>query len=509
MLFNSYIFLFAFLPLALILFFSFSRMHQNAGRAFLVVSSFVFYGWWNWSVVAVLAVSAAFNYSISLLIEATRQRPAWSRLAIWVGISGNLLALGYYKYLSALVGALVGAQILDGPAPHILLPLGISFFTFTQIGYLVDCYDDTAKERGPLNYLLFVTFFPHLIAGPILHHREIMPQFARAETYRPNAENIAAGLSIFVLGLLKKVILADPLSAAAAPGFSHPETLGMLAAWGAALSYSLQLYFDFSGYSDMAIGLARMFNVRFPANFNSPYKAASIIEYWQRWHMSLTRFLNLYLYNPIALSMTRRRLAGGRKANKAAYATLAGFAEMVFLPTMITMALAGIWHGAGLQFLIFGLLHGAYLCVNHAWRIWRPQPRGQVRSSAAVLGNVGLTYVCVLVGAIFFRANSSGQAVDLLGSMIGLHGLLHAALPSGELVRILLRFVVLYAIVWLMPNTQQIMRVCEPVIGAIGPGPMAWLAWRPSARWSLLIGAGAALALLGIGGTSEFLYFQF
>ena len=225
--------------------------------------------------------------------------------------------------------------------------------------------------------------------------------------------------------------------------------------------------------------------------------------------MSLTRFLNLYLYNPIALSMTRRRLAGGRKANKAAYATLTGFGEMVLLPTMITMALAGIWHGAGLQFLIFGLLHGAYLCVNHAWRIWRPQPRGHVRTRSAVLGNVALTYVCVLVGAIFFRANSSGQAVDLLGSMIGLHGLVHAVLPLGELARVLLRFAVLYAIVWLMPNTQQIMRICEPVIGTVGPGPLAWLAWRPSARWSLLIGAGAALALLGIGGTSEFLYFQF
>jgi alginate O-acetyltransferase complex protein AlgI len=509
MLFNSYIFLFAFLPLALILFFACSRIHANAGRAFLVASSFVFYGWWNWSVVAVLAASVAFNYAISLLIEATRRRPAWSLLAIWAGISGNLLALGYYKYLSVMVAALVGAGIAEGPAPHILLPLGISFFTFTQIGYLVDCYDDTARERGPLNYLLFVTFFPHLIAGPILHHREVMPQFARAETYRPNAENIAAGLSIFVLGLLKKVILADPLSAAAAPGFSHPEALGLLAAWGAALSYSLQLYFDFSGYSDMAIGLARMFNIRFPANFNSPYKAASIIEYWQRWHMSLTRFLNLYLYNPIALRMTRRRLAGGRKASKAAYATLAGFGEMVAWPTMATMALAGVWHGAGLQFLIFGLLHGVYLCVNHAWRIWRPQPHDRAPGRLALVRNVALTYLCVLVGAIFFRANSSGQAVELLGSMIGLHGLVHAVLAPGELARVLLRFAALYAIVWLMPNTQQIMRACEPVIGNIAPGPMAWLAWRPSPRWSMLIGAGAALALLGIGGTSEFLYFQF
>ncbi len=233
-------------------------------------------------------------------------------------------------------------------------PLGISFFTFTQIGYLLDCRNGLARDRSPLNYTLFVAFFPHLIAGPILHNREIMPQFADAATYRYSAHNLAAGLGIFLLGLLKKCLLADPCAAVVGPGFANPDALTFFPAWQVALSYSLQLYFDFSGYSDMAIGLARMFNVRFPLNFNSPYKARSVIEYWQRWHMTLTRYLNLCLYDPLALAITRRRRARGQSTRREAQATPLGFAQMVLLPIFVTMTLAGIRHGSGPTFLVFG-----------------------------------------------------------------------------------------------------------------------------------------------------------
>jgi D-alanyl-lipoteichoic acid acyltransferase DltB (MBOAT superfamily) len=498
MLFNSYIFLFAFLPVSLAGYFLAARLGHAASALWLIAASLFFYGWWNLAFLPVLLVSIGFNYGASALIA----RSARKTLLLASAIGVNIAALFYYKYLTAVLAFLHLAH----PA-GIALPLGISFFTFTQIGYLVDVAQGVAKDRGALRYLQFVTFFPHLIAGPILHNREIMPQFAAETTGRFSASDMAVGSAMFIMGLLKKTLLADPTALIAAPGFAHPATLGFFASWHTALAYSLQLYFDFSGYSDMAIGLARMFNIRFPLNFNSPYKAASIIDYWQRWHMTLSRYLNLYLYNPLALGIARRRMARGQGASRRDYATFGGFASLVAAPTIFTMFLAGIWHGAGLQFLVFGLLHAAYLTINHAWRIFRPtRPRGA--RPATHIGNIALTYMCVLVAAVFFRAGSCGDAIELLAGMAGLHGA-GASAASTDILRSVLWLGLLYLTVWFMPNTQQIMRHYDPALGRIQPGPFAALVWRPTLPWAIAAGLGASLGILALGGTTEFLYFQF
>jgi D-alanyl-lipoteichoic acid acyltransferase DltB (MBOAT superfamily) len=537
-LFSSFTFAYGFLPVALLGFFAASHVYRPAARVWLVAASIVFYGWWDPAFVPVLVVSVGFNYAASLLIAAVERRPILQSWVLGLAITGDLAALAYYKYLSAVIGFAALHFGLAITPPVIVLPLGISFFSFTQIGYLIDCKQGVAKERGFMNYLLFVTFFPHLIAGPILHHQEIMPQFADRSTYRFSAENFSVGLVIFAMGMLKKCLFADLTSAGVTESFAAPEHLTLFAAWNAVLRYSLQLYFDFSGYSDMAIGLARMFNVRFPLNFNSPYKATSVIDYWQRWHMTLTRYLTGYIYNPLALWVTRRRLARRKPMPRGGRMTVGGFASMVVFPTFITMVLAGIWHGAGLQFLVFGLLHFVYLSVNHVWRMSRPRGRDATPERAlTTAGNVLLTYLCVLVASVFFRAPSVGQAVTMLGGLIGLHGggpplavPTELATLAGSWGTMLVQHGIiapmwhvyawrldrgivwiggLYLIVWLMPNTQQIMRLYEPALGRILPGPFPALCWRLNLRWALVSGSAVALAAMAVGGTQEFLYFQF
>ena len=499
MLFNSYVFVLAYLPLALAGFFVAARRGPRAAGLWLIAASLTFYGWWNPAFVPLLLASVACNWLAGELIHRLSDRQRTQTIALVAAIAANIAALIYYKYLASMLG------ILHIAFADPVLPLGISFFTFTQIGYLLDRRGALVRDGSPLNYALFVTFFPHLIAGPIVHNREIMPQFADPATYRFNPQNLAVGLSIFVIGLCKKCLLADPISAAVAPGFAQPESLTMFAAWHVALAYSLQLYFDFSGYSDMAIGLARMFNIRFPLNFNSPYKARSVVDYWQRWHMTLTRYLNLYLYDPIALAVTRRRQKRGLLTGRQAQATIHGFAHMVLLPTFVTLALAGIWHGSGSTFLVFGLLHASYIAINQAWRIAHPrrQPATGLRAAPAIL----LTYLAVLTGAIVFRAPSLGIAWQLLAGMLGNNGVTVAI--DAHAARDIVMLATLYLIVWGAPNTQQIMRAWEPALGRIQPGPLPRLAWQPTPRWALAIGSAATLGMLAIGGTGEFLYFQF
>jgi D-alanyl-lipoteichoic acid acyltransferase DltB (MBOAT superfamily) len=493
MLFNSYAFVLGFLPVALVGFFAACRFGRQPAGCWLVAASLVFYGWWNPANLPVLLASVAGNFAVARLIGATAPRPGVQGAVLAGGIGANLAALAYCKYWAGVLGAF--GIVYAAPA----LPLGISFFTFTQIGYLIDCRQGLARDRSALDYALFVTFFPHLIAGPILHNREVMPQFAEAATYRFDAQNLAVGITIFLIGLLKKCVFADQIGAVVAPGFAEAETLAMGAAWLVALSYSLQLYFDFSGYSDMAIGLARMLNVRFPQNFASPYKAQSVIEYWQRWHMSLTRWLTLFLYNPLALAIARRRPGLDRR-------TLRGFAILVAVPTCVTMGLAGIWHGCGPQFLVFGLLHATYLTINHACRTWRRRPPADTR--VAVAWRVLLTYLAVLVGAVFFRAASVPQAVSMLAGMAGLHGAVMGA-PDLATVRQMGWLLALYAVVWGAPNTQQILHAHAPAFGKVLPCGPSWMRWQPTLPWAMAFGCAATLGLLSISGTGEFLYFQF
>ena len=548
MLFNSFSFAFIFLPVALLGFYVSSCIDKWVAKVWLILASLAFYTYWHPPFTVLLLLSIGFNYVCGTLILSRRDRGKQMPLVIFA-VACNLLVLFYYKYAYVVAASLVQAGITpELRMDPILLPLGISFFTFTQIGFLLDCSGGEVRDKSLINYMLFVTFFPHLIAGPILHHREIMPQFADDATYRLRFDNVAVGGALFSIGMFKKVLLADSIATYASPGFADTGHLALFGAWGTALSYSLQLYFDFSGYSDMAIGIAKMCNVQFPMNFNSPYKATNIIDFWQRWHMTLTRYLTLYLYNPMALLITRRRMARGLPVSRKAMANPLTFASMVALPLFFTMTLAGIWHGAGLQFVIFGVLHGAYLTINHAWRLIRHKHSGKAAAPvsalyrhASAVGSLLLTYLAVLVGQIFFRASSSGSAVSMLGGMLGLHGVditmpvpswlpsrLGAAgawLQSHGLISTVSQFesgggvfyqltliVLLFGIVWLMPNSQEIVGLDSPEHGGIGQvvrtaANTGWLKFN--AHWGMVTGVIAVAAILGIGAKSEFLYFQF
>ena len=511
MLFSSSIFLGIFLPVTLAGFFAGARLGRRAAIAWLVLASLVFYGWWDPDYLLLLLPSIGFNYGAGRVLGRTTARPRLQNAVLALAIAGNLALLFFFKYFAVLANWLAELGLGQGVEP-VVLPLGISFFTFTQIGYLIDIKQGEAEDHGPLGYALFVTFFPHLIAGPILHNREMLPQFARPETYRFSLENFDVGLAIFAIGLFKKTILADPLAPDVHAGFDHPATLGAFDAWRTLCTYSLQLYFDFSGYSDMAIGLARMFNMKFPINFDSPFKAQSVVEYWQRWHMTLTRYLTLYVYNPLALAIARRRAARGLKSTHAARRSWGGFLALVAVPTMTTMLVSGIWHGAGLQFLIFGLLHGAYLTANHLFRVLFPLPRTAPplpawRTALWRVANIAATYVAVLFALVFFRAPSFDDATTMLGGLLGLHPAA-AAKPFG--VQAALWLAVLYAIIWGLPNVQQLMARWHPAIGK--PKTPLWtaeLGWRPAWGWALALGAMLALGFVGTDGSTDFLYFQF
>ena len=508
MLFNSYVFIAFFLPVALAGFFASARFGRKSAAAWLVLASLVFYAWWNPAFLPVLIASILINYGMSEVVARSGQRPALQSALLALAVGLNLLALFYYKYFFEVAKFLTEGVGFEVHADPILLPLGISFFTFTQIGYLIDVRQGVAKERGFLNYVLFVTFFPHLIAGPILHHREMMPQFAEKLTYRFSLINFSVGLTIFVMGLFKKAVLADPLGGDVTAGFNLPGDLSFFGAWWVAIRYSMQLYFDFSGYSDMAIGLACMFNVRFPLNFNSPFKSQNIIEYWQRWHMTLTRYLNQYLYNPMALAIVRWRSEHGFGTKRANQKTLGGFLSMTALPTLMTMALIGLWHGAGFQFLLFGLLHGVYLTINHAVRIFRGAAPDNPNPRAAWLRrilNIAATYIAVVVGLVLFRSHSLEGAITMYRSMLGFHGFAFS-IGKAEIIWVL----VLATIIWGCPNVQQIMGKFGPALTKVEAfSKRLPLIWKANASWACAVGVMLAISLMAMGGTSEFMYFQF
>jgi len=501
MLFNSAGFIFKFLPLALLGFAVLGRFGRRAAIGWLAFISIVFYMVWKPAFVVVLLGSIAFNFLLSRLIAANKDKPRAQSFWLIAGIAGNLGALCYFKYLFPLLHFFTRAGWSHHEWSNVALPLGISFFTFTQLGYLIDLKDGVAEPQSLMSYALFVTFFPHLIAGPILHHKEIMPQFAEERRYGLNRADLSVGLTWFVMGLCKKVLIADMISPYADAVFGAPGQQSIAAAWIGAVTYILQLYFDFSGYSDMAIGLARMFSIRFPFNFNSPYKAASVIEYWQRWHMTLTRYITLYVYNPIAVNVRRRRMAAGKAISNKATKTPEGLVTLVAYPTMVTMLLAGIWHGAGFRFVVFGLIYGVCISLEHVWNLFRPSQGRSMHPLvrvAAVL-RVNLT---VVIADIFFRAPSIRGAWTLLRSMSGLNGAVHQPIAGASLLALLL-----LPVVWFFPNTQEILGQIEPGKGETPA--RSWLQWKPDFAWALAMGAVAFLVLINMSRPSTFLYFQF
>lgn len=494
--FNSFTFLFAFLPVTLLGFHLLGRMGRRPVIAWLSLCSVVFYAVWDVRFVALLLGSIVVNFLVSRAIAAAPMEGARRKQWLAFGIVLNVAALFFFKYLPK---TLLVLHIAPDWSRHVLLPLGISFFTFTQISYLVDFAQGQAEPQDLSSYVLFVTFFPHLIAGPILHHKEMMPQFAEGRRFRLQANDVSLGLTWFLFGLAKKVLIADQLAGQANAAFSAAGTQTSAQAWVGLVTYTMQLYFDFSGYSDMALGLARMFSIRFPLNFDSPFKATSVTEYWQRWHMTLTRYVTLYLYNPLLLSVQRRRVAAGKKVSRKALATPGGFAAMVAYPTMLTMLLTGVWHGAGLQFVIFGLLHGIYLTANQAWRHFRTkgrEPQEAPSSLQTTAMRCGM-YLQVALALVFFRADSTHDALAFLSDLAGKHGAGHA----GALLDGVLAFA-LFPVVWWMPNTQQI-------LGEEPAGDGSWLRWKPNLAWMVAVATLFFASLARMDQSTSFLYFQF
>jgi alginate O-acetyltransferase complex protein AlgI len=505
MLFNSPEFLFCYLPLVLLGYAVAARVGRAAVVFWLAAASIAFYAYWRPAFVVLLLGSVLANYLFAHAIWKSREKPTLQRLLLCAGVTANLVALGYFKYFFPLLHFIETTLGLHTGPDGIILPLGISFFTFTQIAYLIDLADEEAAPQDLPGYILFVTFFPHLIAGPILHHREIMPQFAEGRTFRLRLDDVTLGFSWFILGLCKKVLIADRFAPHADYAFAHPHELGLTGAWVGVLNYAMQLYFDFSGYSDMAIGLARMFSIEFPFNFNSPYKSKNIIEFWSRWHMTLTRYLTMYIYNPVSMKINRMRAARGKPTSRKVQRTLMGFSTLVALPTLVTMFLAGLWHGAGFQFVIFGLLHGIYLSINHAWRIFRKEDSIAARVLNWAPASIALTFLAVLAGQVFFRSASTGDACEVIGALLGLQTA--PAHVGGTVTNHELLFLLALPIVWLFPNTQEILgQASEPL------PRNSWrsaLLWKASLPWAGALGSALIAVLWYMTDTSSFLYFQF
>jgi len=392
MLFNSPEFILFFLPITFIIYTALDRQGLYApARLFLVTSSLFFYGWWNIAYLPLLIGSVLVNFGIGTQLNsaALRQKFMWRKALLAGGITANLAVLAYFKYADFLIGNLNTAFDTPFALPEIVLPLAISFFTFQQIAYLVDNYRTGETEQSFVNYALFISFFPQLIAGPIVHHKEMMPQFALRTGVQELYRNISLGLFIFSIGLFKKVILADTFAQWATLGFDEKSTLGFLEAWMTSFSYTFQLYFDFSGYTDMAIGAALLFNIRLPINFNSPYKALTIQDFWRRWHITLSRFLRDYLYIPL----------GGNRGGQ----------WRTCINLMITFILGGLWHGAGWMFVCWGALHGAALVAHRLWQ--------QLGWRMPALLAWALTLNFVNFAWIFFRADDMDDALKVIQAM--------------------------------------------------------------------------------------------
>jgi alginate O-acetyltransferase complex protein AlgI len=470
MLFNSYPFVLVFLPLVLAGFAMLARWGtRRIVLAFLIVASLTFYAWWNWRFLSLILFSILFNFWLGTRLHRRVTRhgaaSASARRLLVLGVTVNLGLLGYFKYRNFLVDTVSTVLGTGWEMPPLLLPLAISFFTFEQITYLVDVFHGETGDYDFLSYVLFISFFPHLIAGPIVRFKDLVPQFSAGDTFVFSHANVAKGLFIFSIGLFKKVMIADTFSPWVAPIFDRAPLVVFTDAWGATLAYTLQLYFDFSGYTDMAIGLALMLNLVLPENFNSPYQARSIIDFWRRWHMTLSTFLQDYLYIPL----------GGNRGGTARWCT----------NLFITMLLGGLWHGASWTFVLWGGLHGLYLVTNHLWR------RTGLRMPSTVAWAV--TLCAVMVGWVFFRAPSLERAMVVLSGMAGLNGFGWSDFPysiGGSRFRLLLP--ALAVVLW-CPNRQAI---------------VAW-PWRSDYAYAAAFALLAGLSFLRFGDPSPFLYYLF
>lgn len=490
--FNSYVFLFAFLPVVLSGYFFFGRTrHSRLANIWLTAASLFFYGYWNWHYLPLLLGSILGNYLLSGIILRLRRdgKPCWERAVFWMGILLNIGLLAYYKYLDFLLSAMNEAAGTSLPLLHLVLPLGISFFTITQILALIDCHEGVVTSHTFWDYALFVSFFPHLMAGPILYHKPMMRQFQDERLRRLDWDNLSAGCALFILGLVKKVLIADSFTAAVAWGYGQAADIRFFAAWFTVTCYALELYFDFSGYSDMAVGLARMMNIKIPINFNKPFYATSVANFWQRWHISLTNAITACVYVPLA-----RTLAGGRAVMPSFRQSLCAAAVAFFI--------VGIWHGAGWTFVLFALLQSGGIAVGMIWKKYgRSLP--QLLAHLLMLAFIALSFA-------IFRAPDLFHAKAMCGGLIGRHGfdipqaLLDILGPMGTIVPL--------PPLALPPGAPLSALAAAVLLVALGHDAndiVRRIAARPRLYWAAALAAGFLCCVLQLSQASIFLYFQF
>jgi D-alanyl-lipoteichoic acid acyltransferase DltB (MBOAT superfamily) len=509
-----------------------SRGHRESSILWLIISSLLFYGYWNYAYLWLIILSVLFNYSISFLLR--NQEKFNKKSLLIIGIVGNLSALGYFKYFNFFIENINIIAETNLTITEIILPLGISFFTFQQITYLVDSYYNITEKCSFLHYCLFVVFFPQLIAGPIVRHKEIIPQFIKKTIYKLRYKDLAIGGTIFIIGLFKKTVIADGISIYPDSLFSAAEigmSITFIEAWIGSIAYTLQIYFDFSGYSDMAIGLARMFGIRLPLNFNSPYKSTNISDFWRRWHMSLSSLIRDYLWYPLQLSLTRTSFNNNLNQPLT-------FVLTILYPAILTFLLVGLWHGADYNFIIFGLVHGVYIVIQNLWyTIKKKNPRIKIIKSSLISMSLGwiITFTSVIFAMVIFRSESVNSIKNIIGAMIGFNKI---SLPSyfkdsfsilpksayeniftfdgvfvnglyDNVTSFFIWIIVLFILIAL-PNTQQLMSKYYPTIGPYeGINKNNWIKWRPNFTWTLIISILLLLAITSITRINTFIYFQF
>lgn len=466
MVFSSFEFILLFLPLTLAGYYLLARVRPAFALIFLAFASLVFYGWWNIACLWVILLSITVNFGFGRIIGVLKEtRPRRATAIMVTGIVFNLALLGYFKYFNFFIDNINALAGMDLVFVRIVLPLGISFFTFQKIAYLVDVRRERIDAYNVLHYVLFVTFFPQLIAGPITHHKEMVPQFSWLGATRLNWNNMAAGLFMFAIGLFKKIVIADGFATFASWGFDSALALTMPEAWLTSLCYTFQIYFDFSGYTDMAIGAALMFNIVLPVNFNSPYKAVTIQDFWRRWHITLSRFLRDYLYIPL----------GGNRHGQA----------RMLMAVMTTFILGGLWHGAMWTFVAWGALHGLALVIFHFWsRRGTPLP---------AWAGWALTFMFVNVTWVFFRAQDWASAIKVFHGMADWRSL---SIPDRSAF-----------------DPPYMLTLCVIAAGALCVTQLNSNQmrenFRPNLGWGLITMALLLVSVFKIGAYSEFLYFQF
>ena len=538
MLFNSYAFIFAYLPITLLGYALIARRPDSRALSiwWLVLCSVIFYGVWNPLNLLIIAPSMIVNYFLARAIQRRSIRGgAEDRVGRWLlifGIAINLCFLGYFKYKNFFLDSVNIIWGSHWPLIDVILPLGISFITFQKIAFLVDVRTRTIRDFELLDFLIFVFFFPQLIAGPIVHYREMVPQF-KNDLRQIIAKNISVGLGLFAIGLFKKTVLADSIAPYATAIFNTAEgdaAIGIANAWIGVSAFTLQVYFDFSGYSDMATGLARIFGIILPMNFNSPLKASCIIDFWNRWHMTLTKFLTAYIYSPILLTVTRARMASGKLMISRKHAPVGAFVVLVAMPTMITMLASGIWHGAGITFVLYGALHGAYLVINHAWRQWRP--KWERASYDRVMRPVGrvLTLAAAFFAMSLFKAQTLHGALHMMSALLGFEGF---RIPAGVLSQagVVGKWLValgvkgddssgvafLAMVGWTialllaatcLPNSMEMLSRFQPTLGVKASASGPWVI-ALDRRWAMVCALILLAGLLSLNRVSEFLYWQF